>query len=126
MVKAKPFDIPKALVWYAFKKVKENKGAAGIDDQSISDFENNLKDNLYKLWNRMCSGSYFPSKAKCINIPKKGKGTRKLSIPTVTDRIAQMVVKLMLETKIDSCFHPDSYGYRPNKSALFCRRQTQV
>lgn len=115
---AKSFNIPKALVWNAFKRVKENKGAAGIDNQTISDFEGNLKGNLYKLWNRMSSGSYFPSKVRCVNIPKKGKGERKLSIPTITDRVAQMVVKLALEPNIDGCFHPDSFGYRPNKSGL--------
>ena len=108
MGKAKPFDIPKRVVWNAFKKVKENKGAAGIDRQTISDYESNLRANLYKLWNRMSSGSYSPSEVRCVEIPKKGKGTRRLSIPTVTDRIAQMVVKLTLEPKVDSSFHPDS------------------
>jgi len=116
--KAKPFSISKQLVWNAFKKVKENKGAAGIDEQSIADFESNLKGHLYKLWNRMSSGSYFPSEVKHVSLPKKTGGTRTLSIPTVTDRIAQMVVKLSLEPKVDGYFHPDSYGYRPNKSSL--------
>lgn len=118
MGQAKPFDIPKQLVWDAFKQVKKSKGSAGIDEQSISDYEVNLKANLYKLWNRLSSGSYFPSQVKVVEIPKKGKGTRKLSIPTVTDRIAQTVVKLRLEPSIDAIFHPDSYGYRPNKSGL--------
>ena len=127
MGKAKPFDIPKLLVWNAFKKVKENKGTAGIDNQSIEDYESDLKANLYKLWNKMSSGSYFPSKVKYVEIPKKGNGVRRLSIPTVTDRVAQMVVKLILEPKIDRHFHPDSYGYRPKKSGLdavaICRKR---
>lgn len=118
MGQAKPFDIPKQLVWDAFKQVKKSKGSAGIDEQSISDYEVNLKANLYKLWNRLSSGSYFPSQVKVVEIPKKGMGTRKLSIPTVTDRIAQTIVKLRLEPSIDAIFHPDSYGYRPNKSGL--------
>jgi len=125
--KAKPFDIPKVLVWNAFLKVKERKGSAGIDQQSLKDYESDLKANLYKLWNRMSSGSYFPSEVKNVDIPKKIGGIRRLSIPTVTDRIAQAVVKLMLEPKIDRHFHSDSYGYRPNKSGLdaisICRKR---
>ena len=102
----------------AFKLIKANKGAAGIDEQSLNDFEKNLKDNLYKLWNRMSSGSYFPPPVKAVPIPKKSGGERILGIPTVADRIAQMVVKLIFEPCVEPYFLPDSYGYRPNKSAL--------
>ena len=118
MQKTKPFVISKWAVQEAFEKVKANKGSAGIDRQSIRDFEENLKDNLYKLWNRMSSGTYFPPAVKALRIPKKNKGTRVLGIPTVTDRIAQEVVRAALETEIEPMFYPDSYGYRPNKSAL--------
>jgi RNA-directed DNA polymerase len=116
--KAKPFDISKHVVWEAYLRVKANKGAAGIDDQSIADFERELKNNLYKIWNRMSSGSYFPPPVRTVSIPKSGGGLRKLGIPTVGDRIAQMVVKLYLEPEVEERFHPDSYGYRPGKSAL--------
>ena len=102
----------------AFKLVKANAGAAGVDEQSIADFESNLKDNLYKLWNRMSSGSYFPPAVKAVSIPKKNGGVRILGIPTVADRIAQTVVKLEFEPFVEPYFLPDSYGYRPNKSAL--------
>ena len=114
----KSFDIPKELVWEAYLKVKANKGAAGVDGQSLSDFDERLKDNLYKLWNRLSSGSYFPSATRTVAIPKKSGGERKLGIPTVSDRIAQMVVKLKLEPVVDPIFSDDSYGYRPNRSAL--------
>jgi RNA-directed DNA polymerase len=97
--------------------VKANKGSAGIDDQSIRDFERNLKDNLYKIWNRMSSGCYFPPAVKAVTIPKGNGGKRVLGIPTVADRVAQMVVKLYIESKLERCFHHDSYGYRPGKSA---------
>jgi len=117
MVKTKSFSISKALVVEAFKRVKANAGAAGIDDQSIRDFEKNLKDNLYKIWNRMSSGSYFPPPVKAVEIPKGNGGKRVLGIPTVGDRVAQMVVKLYIEPDIDKCFHQDSYGYRPGRSA---------
>jgi RNA-directed DNA polymerase len=93
-------------------------GAAGVDEQSITDFERNLKRNLYKIWNRMSSGSYFPPPVRTVKIPKANGGERQLGIPTVSDRIAQMVVKSRLEPVIDPLFHPDSYGYRPGKSAL--------
>jgi|SRR4029077_6833534 retron-type reverse transcriptase len=93
----KPFDIPKALVWEAFQNVKDNDGAAGIDQQTIEQFEERLGDNLYKLWNRMCSGSYFPPPVKAVPIPKKTRGVRVLGVPTVADRVAQTVVKLWLE-----------------------------
>jgi RNA-directed DNA polymerase len=114
----KPFEISKQVVWEAYKRVKANKGAAGIDDESISAFEENLKDNLYKVWNRMSSGSYFPPPVKAVEIPKKSGGIRMLGIPTVADRIAQMVVKLYFEPKVEPHFHRDSYGYRPGKSAI--------
>lgn len=106
------------MVMKAFRLVKANAGAAGIDQQSIADFETNLKDNLYKIWNRMSSGTYFPEPVKIVSIPKKSGGERLLGIPTVTDRIAQMVVKLVFEPCLEPYFLPDSYGYRPNKSAL--------
>ena len=118
MDKTKPFDISKHVVWEAYLRVKANKGAAGIDEQSIADFERELKNNLYKIWNRMSSGSYFPPPVRTVSIPKSGGGLRKLGIPTVGDRIAQMVVKLYLEPEVEAYFHPDSYGYRPGKSAL--------
>jgi group II intron reverse transcriptase/maturase len=116
--KAKPWSIPKQQVWEAYKRVKANRGAAGVDDQSIEGFERDLKNNLYKLWNRMSSGSYFPPPVKRVQIAKRGGGTRPLGIPTVADRIAQAVVKAYLEPELEKCFHPDSYGYRPGKSAL--------
>jgi RNA-directed DNA polymerase len=102
----------------AYKLVKSKAGSAGVDQQTISDFDKDLKDNLYKIWNRLSSGSYFPPSVKAVHIPKKQGGLRILGIPTVSDRIAQMVIKLVLEPTIDSYFYPDSYGYRPKKSAL--------
>lgn len=114
----KPFTISKDLVMQSFELVKENVGAAGIDRQTIADFELNLKDNLYKLWNRLSSGTYFPPPVKAVPIPKKSGGERILGVPTVGDRIAQMVVKLTFEPCVEPYFLPDSYGYRPNKSAL--------
>jgi RNA-directed DNA polymerase len=116
--KTKPFNIPKQLVMQAYERVKSNAGAAGVDDESLEDFEKNLKDNLYKLWNRMSSGSYFPPPVKAVPIPKKSGGTRLLGVPTVSDRIAQMVVKLVFEPEVEPHFLADSYGYRPHKSAL--------
>ena len=118
MSEAKPFVISKWEVWEAYKRVKANKGAAGVDDQTIVDFERKLKDNLYRIWNRMSSGSYFPPPVRTVKIPKANGGERKLGIPTVSDRIAQQVVKSRLEPAVDPLFHPDSYGYRPGKSAL--------
>ena len=117
MGKVKPFDISKREVWEAFKRVKANRGAAGVDGQSIEEFEQNLSGNLYKLWNRLASGSYMPPAVRRVEIPKATGGTRPLSIPTVADRIAQMVVKDVLEPKLEPCFHADSYGYRPHRSA---------
>jgi RNA-directed DNA polymerase len=118
MSEAKPFCISKREVWEGYQRVKANKGAAGVDAQSIAGFERKLKDNLYKLWNRLSSGSYFPPPVRTVKIPKADGGERKLGIPTVSDRIAQMVVKSRLEPAVDPLFHPDSYGYRPGKSAL--------
>ena len=116
--KAKPFVISKRIVWEAYKRVKANKGAAGVDKRSIADFEEDLKGNLYKIWNRMSSGSYFPPPVRRVAIPKGDGRERLLGIPTVGDRIAQMVVKMYLEPDIEPCFHPDSYGYRPGRSAI--------
>jgi RNA-directed DNA polymerase len=115
----KPFDISKQEVWEAYLKVKANKGAAGVDGRSIADFEADLKNNLYKIWNRMSSGSYFPPPVKAVEIPKThGGGVRVLGVPTVADRIAQTVVAKHLEERVEPIFHPDSYGYRPGRSAL--------
>ena len=116
--KAKSHEISKHLVLEAWISVKRNRGAAGIDEETIQDFEEDLKDNLYKIWNRMSSGSYFPPPVKEVEIPKKSGGTRKLGIPAVSDRVAQAVVKLTLEPLVEGIFHKDSYGYRPNKSAI--------
>ena len=118
MDRAKPFCIPKRAVWEAYKRVRANHGAAGVDGQTIAEFEENLKDNLYKLWNRMSSGSYIAPPVRRVEIPKdNGGGVRLLGIPSVADRVAQTVVKEYLEPVLDACFHIDSYGYRPLKSA---------
>ena len=114
----KPFDIPKSMVWEAYQRVKANKGAAGVDGQSVEQFEQDLKNNLYRLWNRMSSGSYFPPPVKAVEIPKASGGVRILGVPTVADRIAQTVVAMYLERLVEPIFHPDSYGYRPGRSAL--------
>jgi len=119
------YNIPKELVMKAYKLVKTNAGSAGVDKQSLEDFERNLKDNLYKIWNRMSSGSYFPPAVKAVPIPKRAGGTRILGVPTVGDRIAQMVVKLEFEPKVEPYFLEDSYGYRPNKSAIDAIRITR-
>ncbi len=118
MGETKPFGISKRAVWEAYRKVKENRGAAGVDKQSLEDFEQDLKNNLYKLWNRLASGSYIPPPVLMVEIPKVTGGTRRLGVPTVADRVAQMVVKRALEPCVEPYFHPDSYGYRPGKSAL--------
>jgi group II intron reverse transcriptase/maturase len=114
----KPFMIEKWRVYEAYKAVKSSKGAAGVDGQTIEQFEANLKGNLYKIWNRMSSGTYFPPPVRAVSIPKKSGGERILGVPTVSDRIAQMVVKQLIEPDLDPIFLPDSYGYRPGKSAL--------
>jgi len=114
----KPFTIEKRRVYEAYKAVKSNKGAAGVDGQTIEQFEADLKGNLYKIWNRMSSGTYFPPPVLAVSIPKKSGGERILGVPTVSDRIAQMVVKQLIEPDLDPIFLPDSYGYRPRKSAL--------
>jgi RNA-directed DNA polymerase len=118
-VSGKPFDISKREVWEAYEKVKANKGAPGVDGCSIDEFEKDLKNNLYRIWNRMSSGSYFPPPVLAVEIPKPhGGGTRILGVPTVADRIAQTVAARRLEEKVEPIFHPDSYGYRPARSAL--------
>ena len=107
--RAKPFDIPKREVWEAYKRVRANQGAAGVDGQTIADFEADLSRNLYKIWNRLSSGSYFPPPVRRVDIPKDdGQRTRPLGIPTVSDRVAQMVVKRYLEPLVEPYFHPDS------------------
>jgi group II intron reverse transcriptase/maturase len=114
----KPFNITKMQVYEAYKAVKSNHGAAGVDKETIERFEANVKGNLYKLWNRMSSGSYFPPPVRAVSIPKKSGGERILGVPTVADRVAQMVVKQLIEPDLDPIFLADSYGYRPGKSAL--------
>lgn len=114
---AKPFTIPKELVWQAYQKVRSREGAAGVDGQSLEVFERNLRNNLYRIWNRMSSGSYFPPAVKAVPIPKKSGGTRILGVPTVSDRIAQTVVKLALEPILEPGFDENSFGYRPGRSA---------
>jgi len=114
----KPFKIDKRLVYEAYKAVKSNAGAAGVDGKTIEQFEADLRNNLYKLWNRMSSGSYFPPPVRAVSIPKKTGGQRILGVPTVADRVAQMVVKQLIEPDLEPIFLADSYGYRPRKSAL--------
>jgi RNA-directed DNA polymerase len=114
----KPFDIPKRLVWQAWKRVKANGGAAGADGVTIEDFEKDLGDSLYKIWNRMSSGTYFPPPVRAVEIPKASGGTRMLGVPTVADRVAQTVAALALEPKTEAIFHDDSYGYRRERGAL--------
>jgi RNA-directed DNA polymerase len=124
----KSFEISKREVWEAYEKVKANKGAPGVDGVTLGHFESDLKNNLYKIWNRMSSGTYFPPPVRAVEIPKPhGGGTRILGVPAVADRVAQTVVARRLEKKVEQIFHPDSYGYRPNRSALdavaTCRRR---
>ena len=124
----KPFDIPKQMVWEAYRQVAANKGAPGVDEQTLGQFESDLRDNLYVIWNRMSSGSYFPSPVKAVEIPKPhGSGVRLLGVPTIVDRVAQTVVAMYLEERAEPRFHPDSYGYRPGRSALdavgVCRKR---
>jgi RNA-directed DNA polymerase len=117
MISGKSLPITKAMVWETYKNVRRKGKAAGVDGQSFDDLASNLEDNLYRLWNRMASGRYFPPPVRRVEIPKAGGGLRPLGIPTVSDRIAQMVVKQHLEPELDRLFDPDSYGYRPGKSA---------
>jgi len=124
----KPFEISKRAVWEAWEKVRANKGAPGVDGESVTDFEKDLKGNLYKIWNRMSSGTYFPPPVRAVEVAKAhGPGTRILGVPTVADRIAQTVVAGVLEERAERLFHPDSYGCRPKRSALdavaACRRR---
>jgi RNA-directed DNA polymerase len=115
----KSFVISKQAVWEAWQRVKVNRGAAGVDEESIQAFEANLKGNLYAIWNRMSSGSYMPPPVRAVEIPKRdGRGSRMLGVPTVADRVAQTVVRLYLEPEVEPHFHPDSYGFRPGRSAL--------
>ncbi|HZK49337.1 MAG TPA: group II intron reverse transcriptase/maturase [Thermoleophilia bacterium] len=115
----KSFSIDKRVVWEAWKQVKANRGAPGVDEESVAEFGRDLQGNLYKLWNRMSSGTYMPPPVKAVQIPKKdGRGVRTLGVPTVADRVAQTVAKLYLEPQVEPIFHSDSYGYRPDRSAL--------
>jgi group II intron reverse transcriptase/maturase len=115
----KSFEISKREVWEAWEKVRANKGAAGVDGCSVEDFEADLKNNLYRVWNRMSSGSYFPPPVLAVEIPKPhGAGNRMLGVPTIADRVAQTVVARRLEARVEPIFHPSSYGYRPGRSAL--------
>jgi group II intron reverse transcriptase/maturase len=115
----KPFEISKRAVWEAWEKVKANKGAPGVDGVTLEEFESDLKSNLYRVWNRMSSGSYFPPPVRGVEIPKPhGQGVRMLGVPSVADRVAQTVVARVLEEKVEPIFHPDSYGYRPGRGAL--------
>ena len=125
MAKAKPFNIPKREIWETFKKVKANQGAAGVDGQTIAEFEGDLSNNLDRLWNRMSSGSYFPPPVRRVDLPKGDGRTRPLGIPTVGDRVAQEVVKRYLEPILEPIFHGDSYGYRPGRSAIDALRKTR-
>jgi RNA-directed DNA polymerase len=114
----KPFDIPKQMVWEAYRRVAANEGAPGVDRQTLDEFEEDLKNNLFKIWNRMSSGSYFAPPVRAVEIPKPhGGGVRVLGVPTVADRVAQTVVAMHLGERAEPRFHPDSYGYRPKKAA---------
>lgn len=118
MPEAKPYNIPKQLVWKAYQRVKVNRGAAGVDGETLAAFEKDLKGNLYKIWNRMSSGSYIPPPVRLVEIPKDNGSKRPLGIPTVADRVAQTVVKMVFEPQVEPVFHEDSYAYRPGRSAL--------
>lgn len=122
----KEHPITRKMVLEAYSRVKSNAGSAGIDGQSLADYSKNLSKNLYKLWNRMTSGSYFPSPVKEVKIPKSSGGTRSLGIPTIEDRIAQQVAKSYLEPKVESSFHPDSFGYRPGRNAHMALERTEM
>jgi len=115
--KDKSFAIPKQLVWEAWRRVEANKGAPGVDGQALEEFESDLKNELYRIWNRMSSGTNFPPPIRAVEIPKPhGDGVRLLGVPTVADRVAQTVVAMQLESLVEPRFHPDSYGYRPGRS----------
>ena len=117
--KVKSFEIPKRLIHEAWEKVRANGGAPGVDAVSITLFEADEADNLYKVWNRMSAGSYMPGPVRAVEIPKDhGAGVRTLGVPNVADRVAQTAVARLLEEKLEPIFHPDSYGYRPGRSAL--------
>ncbi len=126
MKETKSQPITKMMVWNAYRKVRANKGSAGIDGETIEAFDANLTDNLYKLWNRLASGSYFPPPVMAVEIPKDGGKLRKLGIPTVADRIAQTVVRDHLEPSVEPHFHPNSFGYRPNKGAHMAIAQART
>jgi RNA-directed DNA polymerase len=117
VAEAKSFDIAKREVWDAYQRVKANRGAAGVDEVTLAEFERDLSKNLYRIWNRMASGSYFPPPVKRVDIPQGDGRSRPLGVPTVADRIAQTVVKQRLEPLLEPVFHTDSYGYRPGRSA---------
>lgn len=126
MSETKPFSISRRLVSLSYQKVRSNRGAGGVDGVSLEKFHAGYKDHLYRLWNRMSSGSYIPPPVRLKEIPKKGGGLRPLGIPTVADRIVQTVVRGLLEPSLELIFHKDSYGYRPGKSAieaLLCVRE---
>ena len=125
LVNTKPFEIPMRLVWEAWKRVAANQGGPGVDKEGIEAYRARLVRNLYALWNRMSSGSYFPQPVREVLIPKGDGQVRPLGIPTVNDRVAQMTVKLMIEARLDSMFYPSSFGYRPNKSAHQAVRQAR-
>jgi RNA-directed DNA polymerase len=117
MSQGKSFEIPKRLIWQSYHDVRKNRGAAGCDGQTITQFNENRDGNLYKIWNRLCSGTYFPPPVRAKRIPKDDGSERVLGIPTVSDRIAQGAIKIYAESILDQEFHQDSYGYRPGKSA---------
>ena len=123
--KLKTYNIAPQAMREAYQRVKANRGAAGVDKQTIKDFGKDLGGNLYKIWNRMSSGSYIPDPVLQVEIPKGKNESRKLGIPTIADRIAQTVVKLYLEPILEPKFHEDSYGYRPRRSALDAVRKAR-
>lgn len=125
MNEGKSFHISQNSVLAAYQLVKANKGAAGVDGINFDEYERNLIDNLYKLWNRMSSGSYFPNKVRGVEIPKKNKKKRLLGIPTIEDRVAQMVTRMAIESNVEPIFLDNSYGYRPNRSAIDAIRVTR-
>ncbi|WP_245907054.1 reverse transcriptase domain-containing protein [Reichenbachiella versicolor] len=116
-LETKSLPITQRMVKDAYRNVKSNKGSAGVDQVSLEEYQQDLSNNLYKLWNRLTSGSYFPPSVRAVSIPKSNGKRRKLGIPTVSDRIAQQVLKNYLEPRLESAFHENSYGYRPLKSA---------